>query len=426
MNLKMDELNQNTVPAIKWLFLDLNSYFASVEQQECPQLRGKPVAVVPMMTDSTCAIAASYEAKAFGVKTGTMIYEAKKMCPGLICVQARHDVYVDYHHRIFDEVENHLHVTKICSIDEAACLLLGREREPDNIVKLSQNIKAGIWRNVGPAIHCSIGAASNSFLAKIASDMQKPNGLVILKPDDMPGPLFDLKLLDLPGINVKMESRLNKAGIDSVEQFWNLAPKHARTIWGSVEGERFWYALHGYDLPDRATKKSVVGHSRVLEPSLRQPDQAYAITRRLLLKAATRLRRYNLFAGALFFKARTVERQRWAGGTQFTPAQDNFTFLEALSSLWRLMQEETHGRPLLKVSVSLSNLRPPEETTRDLFSDHSPTPEKARTQNTNLSAAMDRLNRRPAWLHTQDKGRICRHKNRLYPHSRPRGIPRVK
>ena len=95
------------VSELRWLFLDLNSYFASVEQQENPALRGKPVAVVPMMADSTCAIAASYEAKAYGVKTGTPVYEAKKMCPGLKLVLARHDVYVDYHHRIFEEVIKH-------------------------------------------------------------------------------------------------------------------------------------------------------------------------------------------------------------------------------------------------------------------------------------------------------------------------------
>ena len=99
------------------LFLDLNSYFASVEQNERPSLRGRPVAVVPMMTDATCAIAASYEAKAYGVKTGTKIYDAKKMCPQLVCVLARHDVYVDYHHRVRAATEKHIPITKFWSID---------------------------------------------------------------------------------------------------------------------------------------------------------------------------------------------------------------------------------------------------------------------------------------------------------------------
>ena len=90
---------------LHWLYLDLNSYFASVEQQINTQLRDKPVAIVPTLTDATCAIAASYEAKAYGIKTGTMIYEAKRLCPKLICVKANHEQYVDYHHKILAEIE---------------------------------------------------------------------------------------------------------------------------------------------------------------------------------------------------------------------------------------------------------------------------------------------------------------------------------
>ena len=91
-----------------WLYLDLNSYFASVEQQLDPRLRGRPVAVVPTDTDATCAIAASYEAKAFGVKTGTMIYKARQICPGLITVPARHDKYVEYHHKVMEQIDRFL------------------------------------------------------------------------------------------------------------------------------------------------------------------------------------------------------------------------------------------------------------------------------------------------------------------------------
>src|SRR5580693_5536152 len=86
--------------SLRWLYVDFNSYFASVEQQLRPELRSKPIAVVPVETDSTCAIAASYEAKAFGVKTGTRIHEAKRLCPGLVCVLARHECYVEFHHRL--------------------------------------------------------------------------------------------------------------------------------------------------------------------------------------------------------------------------------------------------------------------------------------------------------------------------------------
>lgn len=229
------------VRALRWLFLDLNSYFASVEQQENPALRGRPVAVIPAMTDATCAIAASYEAKAYGIKTGTKIYEAKKLCPDLTCVLARHDVYVAYHHRIFDVVETLIPVTKICSVDEAACALMGAECEPAGAVALAHAIKTALRAQIGPAITCSIGIAPNAFLAKIASDMQKPDGLTVLEPGRYQDRLFALKLTDLPGINTRMEARLRAGGVTSVEQLWSLSPKHARMIWGGVGGERFWY-----------------------------------------------------------------------------------------------------------------------------------------------------------------------------------------
>src|ERR1700748_749502 len=87
-------------PCLNWLFVDLNSYFASVEQQDRPELRGKPVGVVPMMADTTSCIAASYEAKAFGVRTGTIVADAKRMCPGIVLVEGRHELYVEYHHRV--------------------------------------------------------------------------------------------------------------------------------------------------------------------------------------------------------------------------------------------------------------------------------------------------------------------------------------
>ena len=87
---------------LNWLYLDINSYFATVEQQVNPELRYKPIAVVPLLSDSTSAIAASQEAKLKGIKTGTRIYEAKKLCPELICIQARHELYVEYHNKILE------------------------------------------------------------------------------------------------------------------------------------------------------------------------------------------------------------------------------------------------------------------------------------------------------------------------------------
>src|SRR5262245_57988153 len=123
------------------LFLDLNSYFASVEQQLRPELRGRPVAVVPMDTDSTCCIAASYEAKALGIKTLTNVGEAKRMSKDLIIVEARPDVYVRMHHQIVAAVESCVPVEKVYSIDEMLYKLTGRQREPENAILLARRIK---------------------------------------------------------------------------------------------------------------------------------------------------------------------------------------------------------------------------------------------------------------------------------------------
>ena len=176
-------MNPFTPPdCLRWLYLDLNSYFASVEQNENPRLRGRPVAVLPLMSESTCVIAASYEAKRLGIKTGTPVWEARQKCPGLVLLSGRHDLYVRYHHLILDEIDRHIPVTAICSIDEVGCRLDPREQNPAAAMALAKRIKEGLRTNLGPSITCSIGLASSRLLAKIGSDMQKPDGLVVLEP----------------------------------------------------------------------------------------------------------------------------------------------------------------------------------------------------------------------------------------------------
>src|SRR6202161_3627974 len=199
--------NSYPIPALclRWLYVDFNSYFASVEQQLRAELRGKPIAVVPVETDSTCAIAASYEAKAFGVKTGTPIYEAKRLCPGLTCVLARHERYVEFHHCLIEEIERHIPVTAVCSIDEVACRLMDNEISVERSTEIARSVKSGIAKTIGSYVRCSIGIAPNRYLAKVGTELQKPDGLVELRPENLPKGLFGLKLRDLPGIGANIE-----------------------------------------------------------------------------------------------------------------------------------------------------------------------------------------------------------------------------
>ena len=246
-------LNHYPIPALalRWLYVDFNSYFASVEQQLRPELRGQPVAVVAVETDSTSAIAASYEAKAFGVKTGTGIHEAKRLCPGLVCVLARHERYVEFHHRLIEEIERHIPVTAVCSIDEVACRLMDNEISVERSTEIAQSIKSGIASNVGSHMRCSIGIAPNRYLAKVGTELQKPDGLVVLSAADLPQKLFSLQPRDLPGVGSNIEQRLQRAGIADLPSLFALSPQQTRKIWGSIWGERVWYLLRGMELPKR-------------------------------------------------------------------------------------------------------------------------------------------------------------------------------
>lgn len=383
------------------MFVDMNSFFASVEQQENPCLAGKPVAVVPSLSEHTCAIAASAEAKAFGIKTGTIIRDALDLCPNLNCVPARHDVYVDYHNRILEECVRYTPLTKVWSIDEFSSRLTPDNQPVERATTLSHKLKKGLFNNVGEYIKCSIGLAPNAYLAKVATDMKKPDGLVILTMDTLQDALFPLKLMDFPGIGENMLRRLNKGGIWTVEHLWNTQPKHLRKIWGSVDGEKFWYKLRGFDVPDAPDgNKVMVGHSRILDPAHRPPDMAKQITRRLTIKAAGRLRRYGMEAGYFRLSVTTTEREKWTMDKRIIPASDNLTFVQTLNDLWAMMIRDFHPWRLKKVSVVMSDLKRPETITDDLFS-ITPARQRQIKIASELSAGMDRLNKKfgPNTLH---------------------------
>ena len=377
---------------LRWLFLDLNSYFASVEQQENPRLRGKPVIVTPVASDATCAIAASYEAKAFGIRTGTPVYEAKRLCPGLRIVPARHDIYVEYHHCIVDEIERHLHVTKVESIDEVACELLGAERKTENAVALAREVQQGILKEAGECMRSSVGLAPSVLLAKTASDMKKPAGLTVLGADKLPEAILPLGLEDFCGIGRNIKRHLQVAGVCDVATLWALSPSRARAIWGSIGGERFWYALHGIDPPEIATHRQTIGHSHVLGPALRNRYAGYRVARRLLARAAARLRRAEHKAGRLVLWLRLSGEGTRECAERFSHTADTFSLLCALDRLWNAIVTPSERLPVKHVGIHLLDLIPTAEIAPDLFGwtpDLGERPERLR-----LSQAIDRLNQR--------------------------------
>ena len=377
---------------LNWLYLDLNSYFASVEQQINKRLRDKPVAIVPCLTDATCAIAASYEAKAYGIKTGTMIYEAKRLCPKLICVKANHENYVDYHHKILTEIEKYIPIEIVASIDEVACRLMGKQCQENEVRQLAKNIKEGLQKKIGKYIRCSIGIAPNRFLAKTASNLEKPDGLQVLYTQDVPERIKHFKLSDLTGIGRAMEYRLQRSGILSIEELYKISPKHMRKLWGSVQGERFWYMLRGVEIPIDTTQRRTIGHSHVLEPKFRQVDLAQQVMSRLLLKAASRLRRLQYYANNLSISFRTENGLKMQGTKKFYRACDNITLLNEGTKIWNDLIKKNQIRSVKKISVTLFNLKKKTELQPDLFTTIHQQHLTERFES--LSEAMDTINSR--------------------------------
>jgi DNA polymerase-4 len=392
-----------------FLHIDLNSFFASVEQQLHPEYRGKPLAVVPTMADTTCCIAASYEAKALGIKTGTQVGEAKKICPEIILIAGDHANYAKYSHAISETVDLVCPVTHNPSIDEMVCQLMGREQEPPRARQIALDIKQAIYKNVGVALRCSIGMAPNRYLAKIASDMQKPDGLIGLLPSQLPRAIAHLDLRDLPGVGARTEARLNRKGITTMEQLLALDHQQMNKLFDSVWGNRMYHWLRGAQTEDasgnnvsQADVQKSLGHSHVLAPEHRSPEGSWAVAHKLLHKAAMRLRMEHFYTGSLAVTIRyqltrhQAERMKskkhysgikhsgWGMEARFRDCQDTLTLLEVLRSLWSQRPQGPEFQKPFFVGLTLRNLIPEDEHQASLFADP--------TNRADLSATMDKLN----------------------------------
>ena len=348
------------------LYVDFDSFFASAEQHFQPRLRGRPVGVVPVDSEHTGLIAVSREAKARGVKRGTGVREARQICPGIVLVTARHERYVELHHAIVETIGSIVPVKAVCSIDEMVCALLPSEQA--RALTLASRVKSAVASRIGPALTCSVGLGPNELIAKIAAEMEKPDGLVAIHPDDLPGPLMCLPLTDIPGIAKGNAARLARAGISDMGALWRLQPKELRRLWGSVEGERLWMGIHGYAVERPETHRRMFGHGRVLPSGWRNLSGAYACARVLLVKAANRMRRAGFAARSLALWLTDRDSAGWYGEEKFQPAWDDPSLLASLSRLFSHAEREIPKRNLGRsVHVTLHDLAPMKDAEGDLF-----------------------------------------------------------
>ncbi|WP_197082895.1 type VI secretion protein ImpB [Pseudorhodobacter ferrugineus] len=367
------------------LFFDMNSFYASVAQAVEPALMDRPVGVLTTDAPNAACIAASIEAKRCGVKMGTRQDEARQLCPGIVFRPVKHDVCVTFHHAILRAVDTVLPVDRVWSIDECSCRLTGSQQDLTTALEIGRNLQRAILRLVHPALRSSVGVAPTRLLAKLAAGLEKPGGLHWLLPEILPDRIAHLAMDDLPGVSGRMRARLEAAGIMDVATLYALDAKQARAIWGSVTGERFVRELRGEDVEWPQTKRGMIGHGQVLTARNKTVEGARLVGRRLLVKAAARLRREGFYAGSLHVGVKCARAGHLSYGGEIGFTQDTIFLLETFDRYWARFPRYWP----LAVNVNLGGLLPEAEYMPDIFA----VPE-AMARSRNLNAAVDRLNQR--------------------------------
>lgn len=358
---------------IERLYLDFDGFFASVEQQARPRLRGRPIAVIPFAgATNSCVIAVSREAKMAGVKSVMSIADARAACPSLTLVAQSPDLYRRAHNALLAEISAVIRIDAVKSIDELTCRLDDADRSDPTA--LSARIKARIRDQIGPWITCSIGMAGNRQLAKMACkagkwsvDRRYGDGLTIWHPAEMPGPLLAIPLADVPGIGRRMATRLAMARIVDMVDLLAAPPKQMRALWRNVTGERLWYALNGYDVQAEPSQRGMYGHARVLAPEFRSPAAALTTARLLLTKAARRMRRDGWYAGGLSLYLALTGRS-WSEAVDLPIVRDDQAVLSALQSLWARARLPARAT-VYRVGVTLYDLSPADARQLDFLVD---------------------------------------------------------
>lgn len=249
------------------LHIDLNSCFATVEQQARPLLRGQPLAVTNRLTANACVIAASYEAKAYGVKVGMRLGDAKVLAPGLIAIETDPPKYHYAYQKLVDIMKSYSPNITMKSIDEGIIDFSGtREVNKRSLEAIGYEIKARLKEEVGSWMKCNVGIAPNRFLAKTAAGLHKPDGLDIIDHTNLRQVFSTLELTDLTGIAERNQARLNAAGIYTPLQFMDAPPDLLRhRVFKSVCGEDWHQRLRGWEVDDHEWSTKTIGRQFVMD-----------------------------------------------------------------------------------------------------------------------------------------------------------------
>ena len=358
--------NFNSDPTLK-MHLDINSCFATIEQQANPLLRNKPVVIASRDTPQATIVAASYEAKAFGIKTGTKVNEAKEVLPNIIVLEPDPDKYRDAHLKIREVLNSYTDNLHPKSIDEFVMDFTNMNVSPDKLLGIGQNIKDDIRKRVGEYISVSIGIGASRFIAKTASNVIKPNGLYQIDPTNYLDVYSKMTLPDLYGINKGYTARLNSIGIFNVLDFYNAQEELLFEAFKSV-GARFWYLrIRGYEVDDVEWDRKSFGNSYVL----RRPTtfaQIGPILMKLVVKTAKRLRDGGFKARGIHLGILYDDNTYWHQGKKLE--QSLFDERDIYRELFKILNKApSRSKKIKKIAESCFYLVRKSFSQLDLFND---------------------------------------------------------
>lgn len=342
------------------MHLDINSCFASIEQQVNPLLRGKPVAVAAYVSPGGCLLAASVEAKTYGVKTGMRVKEGRLLCPNLIILPSDPEKYRRVHLQFKCLLSDYANNVVPKSIDE---FVLSFDADFD-LVKIAKEIKQRIKNEIGDWLTISVGIGPNRFLAKTAAGLHKPDGLDTIDKNNYQKIYAGLSLTDLCGISTANAARLNRVGIFTTSQFAASTIQTIHSAFGSVAG-RYWYLrLRGWEIDDVEFDRKSFGNSYALPKPLVTNEDLAPILSKLVEKATYRMRRAGFSASGVHLAIVYRDGDYWHQGLT---VPEIFAGSDVYRYAWRLLSHCPHRKPVRNLAVSCFNLRKQNSTQLVLF-----------------------------------------------------------
>ncbi len=366
------------------MHIDINSCFATIEQQANPLLRDRPIAVAARNYSYGTIVASSYEAKKLGIKVGTKVNEAKKLCPKIVIVEPDPAKYRDVHIKIKALLGRYTDKVIPKSIDEFVLDFSHKSFDKLDLFEIGKQVKADIRAKVGEYISVSIGIGTNRFLAKTASNLKKPDGLEFIDHTNATSVYQKLSLIDLHGINKGFASRLAGIGIFNAYDFLLASPQALNSAFRSINSYQWYLRLRGWETDESDYSRKSFSNSYVLPKSTKDITEISAILMKLVFNTTQRLRAHKFRAKGIHLGILFGDKSYWHKGTILTSDLSDTSALYKV--FFRLMYAcpDIHTKPVKQISEACFYLTPASTLQLELFQN--------KPKQENITKAMDSIN----------------------------------